>query len=310
MKKGIRIIAACLCLSVFAFMAMASDSSSTDETKSIVKDEEVKNETQTEKLEKSEPEETTEKSQEITIEEQELLSIDEITITAKGFDHDSIWGDGIKLLLENKSERNIMVGCTALIVNDYMITDLFASDVAAGMKANETIHLSSSELKACGIDTIGKIEVYFHIFDSDTYDNIYDSECVEIHTSAFDSMSAPDNSEGVELYNADGIKIVGKTVDENSFWGSAILLYIENTSDKNVGIGVDDMSINGFMMTPYFSSVVYSGKKSMDDITILSSELEENEITSIDEITLAFRIYDPDSFLTTTKTEAITFSAK
>lgn len=310
MKKGIKVIAACLCLSVFSLMAIASSSSTPEETKAIVKDEETKNETLSEDVKESEVEETTEAKQEITIEEQELLNIDEITITAKEFDHDPIWGDGIKLLLENKSDRNIMVGCTALIVNDYMITDLFASDVAAGMKANETLYLSSSSLKACGIDTIGKIEVYFHIYDNDTYDNIYDSECIEIDTSALDSMSTPDNSEGVELYNADGVKIVGKTVDENSFWGSAILLYIENTSDKNVGIGVDDMSINGFMMTPYFSSVVYSGKKSMDDITILSSELEENEITSIDEITLAFRIYDPDSFLTTTKTEAITFSAK
>ena len=29
---------------------------------------------------------------------------------------------------------------------------------------------------------------------------------------------------------------MGKTVDENSFWGTAILLYIENTSGQNVGI--------------------------------------------------------------------------
>lgn len=61
-------------------------------------------------------------------------------------------------------------------------------------------------------------------------------------------------------YNEKGINIVGKTVDENSFWGTAILLYVENTSGKNVGISVDDMSINGFKMSPYFSTSVYDGK--------------------------------------------------
>ena len=37
-----------------------------------------------------------------------------------------------------------------------MITDLFVSEIAVGKKSNDTIYLSSSELKAAGIDTVGK----------------------------------------------------------------------------------------------------------------------------------------------------------
>ena len=44
-----------------------------------------------------------------------------------------------------------MVGCKALIVNNYMISDLFASEIAAGKKANEVMYLSNSQLKAAGI---------------------------------------------------------------------------------------------------------------------------------------------------------------
>lgn len=246
----------------------------------------------------------------ISIEEQTLIDQDGIKITALEYVTDSIWGDGIKVLIENVSDQDVMVGCNALIVNDYMIHDLFASNVAAGKKANETIYLSSTELKAAGIDTVGRIEIYFHVYDSNSYDQLFDSDCVTIETSAVDNMDTTANDEGTELYNEDGIRIVGKTVDENSFWGTAILLYIENTSGRNVGINVDDLSINGFMMTPYFSTTVYDGKKCVDDITILSSDLENNGITSIDEVELKFHIYDNDSYETIADSDPITFSAQ
>ena len=244
----------------------------------------------------------------ITIEEQVLVDQNDIVITAKEYVSDSIWGDGIKVLLENNSEKDVTVSCKALIVNDYMITDLFVSEIAAGKKANDTIYLSSSELKAAGIDTVGKVEIYFHAYDPSSYDNIFDSDCVTIQTSEYANMDTTPNDAGTELYNEGGIRIVGKTVDENSFWGTAVLLYCENTSGTDVGISVDDMSINGFMITPFFSTTVYDGKRSIDDITIFSSDLEENGIESIEDVELKFHIYDANTYSTITDSDPIAFS--
>jgi hypothetical protein len=77
-----------------------------------------------------------------------------------------------------------------------------------------------------------------------------------------------------------------------------------------VGISVDDMSINGFMMEPYFSTTVYDGKKSIDDITVFSSDLEKNGIESIEEVELKFHIYDAESYSTIADSAPITFSAQ
>lgn len=246
----------------------------------------------------------------ITIENQVLVDQDGIKITASEYVTDDIWGDGIKVLIENDTEQDVMVGCDALIVNDYMIHDLFGSEVAAGKKSNDVIYLSSSELKAAGIDTVGRVEIYFHAYDADSFEDIFNTDCVTIETSAIDRMDTKANDEGTELYNEGGIRIIGKTVDENSFWGTAILLYIENESGRNVGINVDDMSVDGFMLTPYFSTTVYDGKKAVDDITLMSSELEENGITSIGEVELKFHIYDNDSYDTIADSDPITFSAQ
>lgn len=244
-----------------------------------------------------------------SINEQVLVDQDGIKITATEYVTDSIWGDGIKLLVENNSTKDYTIGCDALIVNDYMITDLFSADVAAGKKSNEVMYLSSTELKAAGIDTVGQIEMYFHAYDSN-WDNLFKNVYSKLETSEFANMDTTPNDEGQELYNANGVRIVGKTVDENSFWGTAILLYIENTSGQNVGINVDNMSINGYMMTPLFSTTVYDGKKSIDDITIMSSDLEANGITSVDQVELKFHIYNAESYDTIADSDAITFTAK
>lgn len=259
--------------------------------------------------EAAEPDDSTDPA-EVTIQEQVLLDQNGIVVTAQEYVSDSIWGDGISVLLENNSPKDITVGCNALIVNDYMITDLFVSEIAAGKKANDTIYLSSSELKAAGIDTVGKIEIYFHVYDSSTYETLFDPDCVTIQTSAYADMDTTPNDAGTELYNENGVRIVGKTVDENSFWGTAVLLYCENTSGRNVGISVDDLSVNGYMMEPLFATTVYDGKKAIDDITIFSNELEENGIESIEEIELKFHIYDADSYNTIADSEPITFAVQ
>lgn len=312
MKRKTKWLSVMLCLVVFATMALGSGSTDSGETKQVVTNSGTGTETtnDSDSTDNQSTDSAVSSNVAVTIDEQILVDQDNIVITAKEYVTDSIWGDGIKLLLENNSDKDVMVGCNALIVNDYMITDLFASEVAAGKKANETLYLSSTQLNAAGIENVGKVEIYFHVFDSTTFDNIFDTECVTIQTSEYANMDTTPNDAGSELYNEGGIRIVGKTVDENSFWGTAILLYCENNSGKNVGISVDDMSINGFMMSPFFSTTVYDGKKSIDEITIFSSDLEENGIESIEEVELKFHIYDADSFSTIADSEPITFSAQ
>lgn len=263
-------------------------------------------------VESKEAEKTTKGSSSTpSIEEAVVYEKDGIKITAKEYTTESIWGDGIKFLIENDTTKNIMVSCKALIVNNYMISDLFATEVAAGKKTNETMHLSSSQLKQAGIDVIGLIECYFHISDTDTYGTIADSECVSIKTSLYNQMDTTADDSGEVLYNNGGIKIIGKYVNDSDFWGSAVLFYIENSSDRNVSIQTENVSINGFTFdAALFSSTVYAGKKAYDKMTLLSSELKENGIDSVNEISLKFKIYDPDTYKDIAKSDEITFKAK
>lgn len=291
MKKIKKILAIILCLSLFTAIAMGSGESEEDDEKgtgNVGSDG------------KTLP----------TIEEQVLLDKEGIVITAKEYVDDAIWGEGIKLQIENNSTQDVMVSCKALIVNNYMISDLFATEMAAGKKSNETLYLSSTELEAAGIDSVGQIEIYFHVYDTNTYADLFVSDCVTIKTSQYENMDTTPDDLGTELYNNGGIRIVGKAVDENSFWGAGILVYCENKSGKNIQITVDDVSVNGFMIEPVFAATVYNNKMAFSDITIFSSDLEENGISSINEMQLKFNIFDADTFDTIATTGTISFKVK
>lgn len=284
MRKRMKVLTTALCLSMFFTVAQACGSSESEDRKDIVTS--------------------------VSIEEQLLFERDGIVVTAKEYVTDDIWGDGIKLLIENHSDKSVTVGCNALIVNNYMISDLFVSGIAAGKSANKIMYLSNIELEAAGIDTVGQIEAYFHVYDSDTYETLFDTECVTIQTSEIANMDTVPDDTGVELYNENGVRIVGKAVDENSFWGTAILLYCENKSGKNIGISVNEMSINGFMMEPFFSATVYDGKMIFEDITIFAEDLDRNDIDIIEDVELKFHIYDAKSYDTIAESEVIKFSAQ
>ena len=231
-----------------------------------------------------------------TIEENVLFEYYGLAVTAKELVNNTLLGAGIKVNIENNSDKDYSIGIEQAIVNNCMITDLFSCTVAAGKKANDTIYLSSSDLKASGIENIGQIELYFYIYNPTTYERIYETDCITIKTSDYDTMDTTIEDAGHILYNDNGIKIVGKYVDEYKLLGKAIVLYIVNDREENITVSCNDISINGYMVTPLFSCTVYSGKYAIDEITILRSELEENDITEIENFALKFKVYNSNTY--------------
>lgn len=245
-----------------------------------------------------------------TITETVCFEYNGVIVTAKEIVNDFLLGTGIKLHIENNSEKDYSIGTRQVIVNNCMIFDYFSCSVAAGKKANDTLYLSSSDLREAGIDNIGQVEIYFYVYDSTTYETVHETSCVTIKTSHYDEMDTTVENAGHTLYDKDGIKIVAKYVDESTLLGKTIALYIENNSSVNIGISDEDLSVNGYMITGYFSETVYSGKYALSEITLSSSELEENGITEVEEVELKFRIYNAETYQTIVETDALKFRTK
>lgn len=244
-----------------------------------------------------------------TVEKQVVLDQDGLMVTAVELAEDPIWGIGLKLLVENNSQQNYALRCDTLAVNGYMMsTSLFSADVSAGKKANETMYFSDGDLEAAGIETIMDITARFTAYDPGSYEDLWGPIEVTLPTSAAGSEEQPAMDQGKELYHQNGVRIVGSYVEEDTFWGAGVVLFVENTGEEDVVISCDDMSVNGFMVTPYFHCQVNASCRAVSNITVMESDLEANGIQAVENIQLAFRGYSPDSYDTLFETDPVDFS--
>jgi hypothetical protein len=247
---------------------------------------------------------------EVAVAEQELVNEKGIKITAAGFDmNGSYAGPSLKLLIENDSDTDLTVQARSVSINGYMMDNvMLSSEVTAGKKANDEVVFMSQELEDCGITSVADIELSFHIFTTDGWDDYLDTAQIQIPTSVKDTYTQQYDDSGDVIYEEGGIKIVSKGMaSENSFLGPGLRLYIQNDSDQSVTVQARDLSINGFMIDTYsLSEEVGVGKKAVTELTLLQDTLNENGITSISDMNFTLHIFRTDDMNTVADTDTIT----
>lgn len=237
------------------------------------------------------------------ITEHVILDKEGIKVTAKSISYDGWLGPEIKLLIENNSSRNVTIQVRKFSINGIMIEPSFSAEVVSGKKINDSISISNRELETAKISTIKDIEFGLEVFDSESWEDIFIESEIKLQTDATDYVQKY-NTEGTLVVDQNNIKIyVLKMNDKDSFWGADVYVYIENNSSQNITVQARDVSINGFMISPSFSSDVTAGKKIYDSITFFESDLKDNDITDIEEIELKFDIFNADSWEDIFKTE-------
>lgn len=255
----------------------------------------------------SSSEESSHTAGEITVEEALLFEQEGVRVTATDMEK-GLLGTELHLLVENDTEKNIGVQCDTVVVNGYMMDHIFSCTVAAGKKANDSLTLNQDGLDAAGITAIGEIAIRFKVFDRDTYDSLFVTDEVAVRTSSYDTMEIQAADDGKELYNADGLRIVAKYVEDNTLSGTAVTMFIENMTAGDIIVQCEDLSVNGFMMMPVFSSRVNKGCMAIDDLILLSSELETNNIDKVTSVELKFKIVEADTYRTLHTSDAVQFA--
>ena len=300
MKKTLTIILAL----ILTMLLIACDSSSNGEIKepsnvTIGNDAE---DTQGEQTGETEPPEETE----VTISDMVLVDEEGVKITAKSLETDGFFGPEIKLLIENDSGKDLTFQCRNASINGYMIESMMSVDVVNGKKANDGLTFIQSDLESCDIDTIADIEIEFHIFNTADWETYLDTDAIQIKTSVADTFDYTYDDSGDLAYEGNGVKIIVKGLAENdSIFGPSVIVYIENIGDNDITVQSRDVSVNGFMVDSMFSCDVLAGKRAVDTITFMESDLEDNEITAIEDIELSFHIFDMADWETIVDTEVV-----
>ena len=234
---------------------------------------------------------------ETSIQETVIVDNNILTITAKSFSADaSIFGPSIKLLIENHSDKTIVVQALNASVNGFMIDTTFSSTIDPGKKSYDNLTFNSTDLKDANITTLNDIEFVIYAFDNDTWDSVFTSDIINIQTSSINEIESNYNSDGDEIFNNDSVKIIYQGMRDDPYWGIEFVFYIENNSDKNIIVQVNTISINGFMVDSIMSPTICANKKIVEGLTVLQTDLENNEITELENMEISFKFIDENTW--------------
>ena len=229
----------------------------------------------------------------------------DLSISAKQVSRDDTKAISVEFSIENNSTYEYEISSTAVIINNGM-TDLTYEFVIEGKERSiDQLYIPFEAIESAGIIEVGHIEIYFDVQNRTTNESMINAGVLIVKMS---EPSLPIVS-GHILYNQNGIKIYGQYVDETTVWGSSVLLYVQNTSDKNIIVSCEQVAVNDCDMMVAYHKVIYTNKHSVDNIPLASTNMNVNEINSSDSIVLKLKIIDSDTMNVIDETNPLGFYA-
>lgn len=241
---------------------------------------------------------------EVVLPETVIFDKNDIKITIVGFGDSSVFSKEIKILVENNTNQNIAFSGDTFNVNGISMHGSLYIDVAAGKKANGTLDFSTTNLRTAHIDEIATISCFDStIYDTDTFELVH-SAPFTINSSISDTYIQTINDEGEVLYDQNGFTVIAKPATDNIL-GKTMMLLVKNNTEYDISVAVDNISVNGFTITTWLYDTIYAGTVRYCDFDLMSSDLEENEIEEIENVTFTLNFINRNSFETIASTEEL-----
>lgn len=246
-------------------------------------------------------ESTPDNSAPLAFEELTVVDTDACSIKITGIEPDSRWGYTLTAQLENKStDTTFMFSVDSAAVDGVQSDPFFASEIAPGKKANESIRFSD-ELQEHGVTAFSDIEITFRVYDSNDwsaddvfYETVHIYPYGEDRTTPFVRQPQPDD---IILIDNESVSVIvtGFTIDK--IWGHTVNLFLVNKTEDEILFSVDEASINGFMADPFYATSVIGGKCCFSSFSWSDSQLAENNISDIDEIEFLLKARKSDDWM-------------
>ena len=243
----------------------------------------------------------------LTMDESVIYDDQDVTVTMKGISYDPISGPQLTLFAENSSEKNVTIQSGLIAVNGYMLDTSVTLECPAGKSAEGLMEMSYRSLALAGISMIARVEFTLRVLDSKSYEQLAASAPIILTTSADDSLIDTVDDSGQTVYHKNDVRIVLKGIDERRMYtdGTALIVYMENSTDRNICIQTGEIKVNGYDFTSAMTSAILPGKKAVGIVTFFDMDMQEYGVSEIDSVELNFKIIEEETWKTIDETEMI-----
>ena len=236
----------------------------------------------------------------IIFQEQVLVDNAQCKIQITGVEPEGEFGYTLNATLENKSaEKTYVFALTGSSVNGVIANSIFGMELAPGEKANEGIYIGDEELQEA-LGDFTDICLSFKVTDPEDWAAEPVAECTEhIYPLGKDKaknyVRTPSDSDVVVADN-DNVTIIITGYAQDDYYGYYTKLYLVNKTDATATFSADQVSINGMMADPYFSTDLEAGEAVFTNIVWDVSFLEDNEMSKVEEISMVLFAYNADNW--------------
>lgn len=229
-----------------------------------------------------------------------VVENDSCTIKITGIQPETVWGYGVNVYLENKTQdKKLMFACESGSVNGVQVFPLLSGEVLPGKKANDRVTFRVRLPQGENLGEITDIALAFRVYDSEDIlaDDVAAATAHVYPLGQEKATRYSRNPKSTDTLLVDDenmtVSVIGYRMDET--WGYTAQLYVENKTQQPLMVSVEEASVNGFMLDPFFATQVEPGACSFRDIAWSKKTLEENGITHVKQIQFTLQAYPADN---------------
>ncbi len=177
-------------------------------------------------------------------------------------------GVSLNIAVRNAGEKDVALSTNYIVVNGFMVSGWFYSEVRCGKETESSLEISRTELTRAGIQTVYSLELYLCAFDPYTFETLMEYEPVTLLIPGTVEEEAKP-AVGQELINDSSIVISSCDGGDGGLW-----IIIDNGSDRDIAVTAEDVRINGQTVSAWLCTVVLSGKKAVVQVELVEEEKE------------------------------------
>lgn len=225
------------------------------------------------------------------ISNQVLVSTDDFSVTIVG-PSDDPYDSGFKILVENKSSKELNFQMGEGSIGDVSIGLSFYVDVQPGKKAVDVMSIGDQYFGFWGIEQIDELSFKLSVIDSamwffggSVYENYFTIYPTGLSAETAPAIDISFLDKGDVALDNDDFKLILFYGDEyGDYFGPGFMAVCQNKTDKSLLISFEDVTIDGASFDSYWANVIPSGKYGFYTMTFERDDMASWGITELDEV--------------------------
>ena len=230
-----------------------------------------------------------------------LVDNENLTFTITKFEENAHLGLQVQVYCENKSDRPMIFSLDGVSVCGLMYDPFWAEEVAAGKAVNSTVSFDTYELSEYGISSVDEISFRLSVIDSEEWMNApFADEHFTVYPTGLnaDTVVYPEyqHQNGETIIEDEILRYIIVKVEDTDGDLYTINCYVENKTDRDLLVSLDNVSVNGMMVDPFWASAISAGKKLYTTVNFYWEDLISQGIETVTEIEFTLVAYDYNDF--------------